>query len=66
MTQANQRPNQPPPMIVATLDVNAYKRIESQCMPVLVGKDTTELQGGVIIGQQSVLKMLREGFVVGM
>ena len=42
----------------------AYEQVERQCKPLDVGTQTTELQAAYVLGQQSVLKFLRENIVV--
>ena len=43
----------------------AYEQVERQCKPLDVGTQTTELQAAYILGQQSVLAVLRKDIVVG-
>ena len=43
----------------------AYEQIERQCKPLDVGTQTTELQAAYVLGQQSVLAILRKDLVVG-
>ena len=43
----------------------AYEQIERQCKPLDVGTQTTELQAAYVLGQQSVLAILRKDIVVG-
>lgn len=47
------------------LTPEAYKEVESKCKPLDVGTQTTELQASFVLGQQSVLRILRENIVVG-
>ena len=42
----------------------AYEQVERQCKPLDVGTQTTELQAAYILGQQSVLAVLRKDIVV--
>ena len=44
----------------------AYEQVERQCKPLDVGTQTTELQAAYILGQQSVLGILRKDIVVGL
>ena len=43
----------------------AYEQVERQCKPLDVGTQTTELQTAYVLGQQSVLAILRKDIVVG-
>ena len=43
----------------------AYEQVERQCKPLEVGTQTTELQAAFVLGQQSVLAILRKDIVVG-
>ena len=43
----------------------AYEQVERQCKPLDVGTQTTELQAAYVLGQQSVLAILRKDIVVG-
>ena len=43
----------------------AYEQVERQCKPLDVGTQTTELQAAYVLGQQSVLAVLRKDIVVG-
>ena len=38
----------------------AYEQVERQCKPLDVGTQTTELQAAFVLGQQSVLAILRK------
>lgn len=42
----------------------AYEQVERQCKPLDVGTQTTELQASYVLGQQSVLAILRKDIVV--
>ena len=42
----------------------AYEQVERQCKPLDVGTQTTELQAAYVLGQQSVLAILRKDIVV--
>lgn len=42
----------------------AYAQVEHKCKPLDMGTATSELQAAFILGQQSVLKFLREDIVV--
>ena len=44
----------------------AYEQVERQCKPMDVGTQTTELQAAYVLGQQSVLAILRKDIVVGL
>lgn len=43
----------------------AYEQVERQCKPLDVGTQTSELQAAYVLGQQSVLAILRKDIVVG-
>ena len=43
----------------------AYEQVERQCKPLDVGTQTSDLQAAYVLGQQSVLAILRKGIVVG-
>ena len=43
----------------------AYEQVERQCKPLDVGTQTTKLQASYVLGQQSVLAILRKDIVVG-
>ena len=43
----------------------AYEQVERQCKPLDVGTQTSELQAAFVLGQQSVLAILRNDIVVG-
>ena len=42
----------------------AYEQVERQCKLLDVGTQTTELQAAFVLGQQSVLAILRKDIVV--
>ena len=42
----------------------AYEQVERQCKPLDVGTQTSELQAAFVLGQQSVLAILRKDIVV--
>ena len=42
----------------------AYEQVERQCKPLDVGTQTTELQAAYVLGQQSVLAILRKNIVM--
>lgn len=42
----------------------AYEQVERQCKPLDVGTQTTELQAAYVLGQQSILAILRKDIVV--
>ena len=50
-------------MVRLTKDV--YDDLEKQALPLVVTTSTTALQTAYIAGQQSILKLLRVGYVVG-
>jgi len=50
---------------VHRLSSEAYKQLEAKVQPPFVGDKTTDLQAGFQLGLQHILKLVREGFVVG-
>ena len=50
-------------MVRLTQDV--YEDLEKQALPLVVTTTTTSLQTAFIAGQQSILKLLRVGYVIG-
>lgn len=54
----------PTPSLVMRLTPAAYEQVERACKPLDVGTQTTELQAAFVLGQQSVLKFLRENIVI--
>jgi len=49
------------------LSSEAYKQLEKQLLSdVIVSDKTTDLQAGYMLGIQKVLKVLRDGFTVGL
>lgn len=53
-----------PSALVARLTPEVYRAIEAKCKPLDVGSQSTELQVAFTLGQQSVLRILREDLVV--
>lgn len=60
------------PSIATTVQIErltreSYMALEAKCLPTLIdaGKPVNPVHAGQIIGQQFVLKLLRDGFVVG-
>jgi len=47
------------------LSPDAYAELERKVHPPFVQNETTVLQAGYQLGIQAVLKLLREGYVVG-
>lgn len=43
----------------------ALREIEKKLLPMVVNGTTTDLQASFILGQQSVLKLLRDGYTIG-
>ena len=64
--RANSGPSAHKPQATHTMRLTpaAYEQVERQCKPLDVGTQTTELQAAFVLGQQSVLKFLRENIVV--
>lgn len=53
------------PQEIIRLTPEVYASLEQKTVPLIVTHQTTALQTSFIAGQQSILKLLREGFVVG-
>lgn len=51
--------------VLLVLHKDQLQKIEQQCSPLMVNQTTTDLQTSYILGQQSVLKMLRDGWLRG-
>ena len=64
--RANSGPSAHKPQATHTMRLTpaAYEQVERQCKPLDVGTQTTELQAAFVLGQQSVLKFLRENIVI--
>ena len=65
--RANSGPSAHKPQATHTMRLTpaAYEQVERQCKPLDVGTQTTELQAAFVLGQQSVLAILRNDIVVG-
>ena len=65
--RANSGPSAHKPQATHTMRLTpaAYEQVERQCKPLEVGTQTTELQAAFVLGQQSVLAILRKEIVVG-
>lgn len=57
--------NKPTPKEMVRLTKDVYDDLEKQALPLVVTTTTTSLQTAFIAGQQSILKLLRTGYVVG-
>lgn len=57
--------NRGQPSYTMRLTPAAYEQVEKQCKPLDVGTQTTELQAAFVLGQQSVLNILRKDIVIG-
>ena len=57
--------NKPSPKEMVRLTKDVYDDLEKQALPLVVTTTTTSLQTAFIAGQQSILKLLRVGYVVG-
>lgn len=51
--------------VVTRLSPEVYKALEAQCPISSVGQTTTDIQAGMMIGAEIVLRKLRQGFVHG-
>lgn len=49
---------------MARLTTPVYNALVKQCPPIMVQRDTTELQVAYSLGVQHVLQLLREGYVI--
>lgn len=60
-------PSKPQPTIqpMVRLTKEVYEDLEKQAVPLIVTTTTTDLQTAYIAGQQSILKLLRVGYVIG-
>ena len=58
-------PNKPTLKEMVRLTKDVYDDLEKQALPLVVTTTTTSLQTAFIAGQQSILKLLRGGYVVG-
>ena len=56
--------SKPTSHMVMRLTPAAYEQVERACKPLDVGTQTTELQAAFVLGQQSVLKFIRDNIVV--
>ena len=65
--RANSGPSAHKPQATQTMRLTpaAYEQVERQCKPLDVGTQTSELQAAFVLGQQSVLAILRKDIVVG-
>ena len=65
--RANSGPSAHKPQATHTMRLTpaAYEQVERQCKPLDVGTQTSELQAAFVLGQQSVLAVLRKDIVVG-
>ena len=65
--RANSGPSAHKPQATHTMRLTpaAYEQVERQCKPLDVGTQTSELQAAYVLGQQSVLAILRKDIVVG-
>jgi len=50
---------------IARLTKEVYEDLERKLPPPIVQRDTSDLQAGFQLGIQHVLKLLREGYVIG-
>lgn len=66
--RANSGPSAHKPQATQTMRLTpaAYEQVERQCKPLDVGTQTTELQAAFVLGQQSVLGILRKDIVVSL
>lgn len=50
---------------VHRLSKEAYEVLETKLRPLIVTTNTTAIETSFTLGQQSVLELLRKGFVIG-
>lgn len=50
---------------VVVLNIDQYKQLEKKAAPLYCTEATTPTQMAFVAGQQSILKLLREGFTIG-
>jgi hypothetical protein len=50
--------------IVVRLEERQLAELEKKLLPLIVQSNTSDLMAGFTLGQQSVLKMLRDGFTI--
>ena len=50
---------------VHRLSNEAYITLEKKLQPIMPTNNTTGIEAGFVLGQQSVLKLLRDGYVIG-
>ncbi len=53
------------PQEIVRLTPEVYASLEQKTVPLVINHQTTALQTAFIAGQQSVLKLLREGYTIG-
>lgn len=53
------------PVKLARLTEDQLRQIEQKLRPLAVAPDSTEITVAFTLGQQSVLKLLRDGFTIG-
>lgn len=58
------KPNVIPKQVVIRITEDQYKELEKKARRLIVNKDTTPLEVSFILGQQSILDIIREGWVV--
>ena len=54
------------PRTYARLTAEVYQDLERKVGQVVVTRETTDLQAGYQLGVQAVLKLLRDGYVIGL
>jgi hypothetical protein len=55
----------PKPVEMHRLSAESYDKLQKVCPAIAVTNETTERQMGYQLGVQFVLKLLREGYVIG-
>lgn len=59
------KPEAVKPQEFARLRSDVYQDLERKCGAIVVTRETTDVQAGFQLGVQHVLRLLREGYVIG-
>lgn len=57
--------NTTPVKVIHRLSQEAYDELERKLQPLITTNNTTGIEAGFLLGQQSVMEKLRKGYVVG-
>lgn len=58
------KPNAIPSKVVIRITEDQYRDLEKKARRLAVSKDTTALETSFILGQRSILELIRDGWVV--